>query len=109
LIAVGPIWQGGKQNEPYLLEAAVLNALNRADEYQLKSIAIPAISSGIYGFPKPLCAKIMLDTILKYIHDRDSENRPATLQRIRLVNFDEPTVSVFTDEFDKRKRAGKLL
>jgi O-acetyl-ADP-ribose deacetylase (regulator of RNase III) len=80
-----------------------------ADANGLRSISIPAISSGIYGFPKPLCAKIMFDTVLKYVYERDTETRPVSLQVIRLVNFDEPTVSVFTTEFDKRKREGKML
>ncbi len=51
----------------------------------------------------------MFDTVLKYVYERDTETRPVSLQVIRLVNFDEPTVSVFTTEFDKRKREGKML
>ena len=63
--AVGPIWSNKvpKERNVELLHSAVLNTLIMANELKCKSIAIPAISSGIYGFPKPLCAKTFFEAI----------------------------------------------
>lgn len=56
--AVGPVWSDyiPKEKNVQLLHSAVFNTLKKADEIKCKSVAIPAISSGIFGFPKPLCA-----------------------------------------------------
>ena len=53
---VGPIWQGGDRNEAELLRQATASSLRKAEEMKLRSIALPAISSGIFGFPKEHCA-----------------------------------------------------
>ena len=53
-------------------------------------MALPAVSSGIFGFPKELCAKIMLETISEFLK---TENK--TLTEVRLTNFDDPTVTIF--------------
>ena len=52
--AVGPVWSNGQENEPQELYNAVSNSLKLAVDLNCKSIALPAISSGIFGFPKPL-------------------------------------------------------
>jgi O-acetyl-ADP-ribose deacetylase (regulator of RNase III) len=62
---VGPVWKGGIKNEPNLLQACYQNSLKLANNYQLKSIVFPNISTGIYGYPKKEAAKIAIDTILK--------------------------------------------
>jgi O-acetyl-ADP-ribose deacetylase (regulator of RNase III) len=49
--AVGPIWHGGGDQEETKLEKAVLNSLKKAEELQARSVALPAISSGIFGAP----------------------------------------------------------
>lgn len=56
--AVGPIWNDriGPQANVDLLASAVMNTLIMAEKLECKSVSIPAISSGIFGFPKPLCA-----------------------------------------------------
>jgi O-acetyl-ADP-ribose deacetylase (regulator of RNase III) len=60
--AVGPVWRGGAQGEAALLARAYDSAFARARETgDVKSIAFPAISTGIYGFPKPDAARIALD------------------------------------------------
>ncbi|MDQ7031111.1 MAG: macro domain-containing protein [Desulfonauticus sp.] len=61
--AVGPIWQGGSQNEPVLLEKTYKSCLKLAREHHLKSIAFPAISCGAYGFPWDRAAEIALNSI----------------------------------------------
>ncbi|KAF0191581.1 MAG: Appr-1-p processing protein [Gammaproteobacteria bacterium] len=58
--AVGPIWQGGGGNESALLAACYLNAFEQALAKRVKSIALPCISTGAYGYPKPEAATIAL-------------------------------------------------
>lgn len=61
---VGPIWRGGKNNEEDILSECYTNSLKAAIRYDLKTIAFPNISTGVYGFPKPLAAEIAVKTIL---------------------------------------------
>ncbi|MCG8428580.1 MAG: O-acetyl-ADP-ribose deacetylase [Chromatiales bacterium] len=58
---VGPVWQGGDANEPELLRSCYHNALTLAAEKGLKSIAFPAISTGVYGYPKEPATRIALE------------------------------------------------
>ncbi len=58
----GPVWHGGKSNEPELLKNCYLNSLRLAEEYQLKVIAFPGISTGVYHFPLRLASEIAVDT-----------------------------------------------
>jgi len=57
---VGPVWHGGMSGEPELLESCYRNSLELANNYQIKSIAFPAISTGVYGYPKPEAAAIAM-------------------------------------------------
>jgi O-acetyl-ADP-ribose deacetylase (regulator of RNase III) len=61
--AVGPVWQGGGQGEPELLASAYRSALAIASAEQLQSIAFPAISTGIYGYPLQAATKIAVATV----------------------------------------------
>lgn len=61
---VGPVWRGGKHQEPELLRAAYKNSLQLAAGHDLTSIAFPAISCGVYGYPKGEAAVIACQTIL---------------------------------------------
>jgi O-acetyl-ADP-ribose deacetylase (regulator of RNase III) len=60
---VGPVWDGGNAGEATLLAACYRNSLALAEERGLHSIAFPAISTGIYGYPKDLAARIAVDTV----------------------------------------------
>ncbi len=64
---VGPVWYGGNQGEPELLKNAYENSLAIAREKGLKSIAFPAISTGVFGYPKEEAAKIAVDTALEFL------------------------------------------
>lgn len=94
--AVGPIW--GEGDEPAKLAAAIHGALELAEQRGLGSLALPAISTGIFGFPKDLAAQVILQAMADF-----SQLHPQSgLQDIRLVLFDEPSVRVFADEFARR-------
>ena len=86
--AVGPVWGDG--DEDAKLAAAVTGSLRVADELGLSSITFPAISTGIFGFPKDRAAKIMFKAIESYF----SENASG-LKLIKLVLWDDETVKVF--------------
>jgi O-acetyl-ADP-ribose deacetylase (regulator of RNase III) len=66
--AAGPMYGEGDDDEK--LRNATLNSLKRATEKGLKSVAFPAISTGIFGFPKDRCARIMLETVSGYLKDQ---------------------------------------
>ena len=85
--AVGPIH--GVDHEDDLLKDATLNSLKLADRNGLKSIAFPAISTGIYGFPKDRCATIMLSTIIAYLEG------PTGLEKVVYCLYDKETLEVF--------------
>ncbi len=63
--AVGPVWQGGKRNEPQLLASCYRNSILLAEQHGLKSIAFPAISCGIYGFPIDHAASVAVEATLQ--------------------------------------------
>jgi len=87
--AVGPVWGSGDEDSK--LAAAVCGSLERADELGLSSIAFPAISTGIFGFPAALAAKVMLSGILDYF----AAQPDSPLYLVMLVLFDEKMGSVF--------------
>ncbi|WP_353686961.1 macro domain-containing protein [Thermodesulfovibrio sp. 3462-1] len=92
--AVGPKW--GEGNEEEKLRNAVLSSLRLANEYKLKSISFPAISSGIYGCPKDMVAKILIQTVLEYL-----KNQNTTVEIVEFCLFDEDSYRYFKEEFDK--------
>jgi O-acetyl-ADP-ribose deacetylase (regulator of RNase III) len=65
--AVGPVWRGGAHNEDALLASCYRRCLDLAQEHSCESIAFPAISTGIYAFPKESAAKIAVDTVRNWI------------------------------------------
>ncbi len=93
--AVGP--RMGEGDEDNKLKDAILNSLKLASGKALKSISIPAISSGIFGFPKDRCAVILVNQAVEYI-----KNNPDTsLEIIEFCLFDEQTAGYFDNELKK--------
>jgi O-acetyl-ADP-ribose deacetylase (regulator of RNase III) len=86
--AVGPVWGDGDEDNK--LEAAVTGSLRVAEELKCASVALPAISTGIYGFPKERAAEIIFSAIEKFFADKSSG-----LKTVKLVLYDQPTVDVF--------------
>jgi O-acetyl-ADP-ribose deacetylase (regulator of RNase III) len=93
--AVGP--RMGEGDEDNKLKNAVRNSLMLASEKGLKSISIPAISSGIFGFPKDRCAKILVGENAGFL----KENKDASLHTIELCIRDDTTLNYFKKEFEK--------
>ncbi len=82
--AVGPVWQGGGEGEPELLASAYRAAFRLAAGADCRSVAAPAISTGIYGFPVDLAAAIAV---------REALQCPAPIDQVTLVAFDPVTQS----------------
>jgi O-acetyl-ADP-ribose deacetylase (regulator of RNase III) len=93
--AVGPVW--GEGDEQARLAAAIHGSLRLADQLGLGSIAFPAISTGIFGFPKSLAARVILSTMDDYL----SRNPGSNLKLIRLVLFDQDTLQAFINAWEQ--------
>lgn len=93
---VGPVWGSG--DEDHKLAQAVTAALHASDERKLKTLAFPAISTGIFGFPIERAAKVILEAIIHYAE----EHPQSTLQRIDLILFDRPAFTVFAEALRSR-------
>ena len=85
--AVGPQWGEGK--EDVKLRNATINSFKRAEELQLASIALPALSTGIFDFPIDRAARIILRAICDYL------NKPTRIQRVVLILFDSGGFDIF--------------
>ncbi|OQP30686.1 O-acetyl-ADP-ribose deacetylase [Pantoea latae] len=86
---VGPVWNGGSQNEAQLLKRAYQSCFRLAQQHDVKSIAFPSISTGIYRFPKKKAAEIALEAI------RDALADNPALQEVKIVCFDEETRAIY--------------
>ncbi|MDQ4090520.1 MAG: macro domain-containing protein, partial [Actinomycetota bacterium] len=85
---VGPRWRGGKQGEEELLSSCYRRSLEVADELGARSLAFPAISTGVYGYPAAEAATIAVDTI---------RSTPTSVELVRLVAFDERTLRLYEE------------
>jgi O-acetyl-ADP-ribose deacetylase len=93
--AVGP--RMGEGDEDNKLKSAVESSLKLATENGLRSISMPAISSGIYGFPKDRCAMILVGRTINYLH----VNPESSLELIEFCVFDDLTADYFEKEMNK--------
>jgi O-acetyl-ADP-ribose deacetylase (regulator of RNase III) len=82
---VGPVWNGGTKNEPELLARCYRNSLALAGKHGLQSIAFPAISTGIYGYPKEPATVIAVREVRAH----------ATLDRVIFCCFDTATAELY--------------
>jgi O-acetyl-ADP-ribose deacetylase (regulator of RNase III) len=83
---VGPVWHGGTSNEPELLARCYRNSLALAQSHRLTSLAFPAISTGIYGYPKEPAAEIAV---------REVKAHAAALERVIFCCFDIATADLY--------------
>ncbi|MDI6744296.1 MAG: macro domain-containing protein [Thermodesulfovibrionales bacterium] len=93
---VGP--RMGEGDEDNKLKNAVLSALRLASEKGLKSVSMPAISSGIFGFPKERCAKILVNESANFIKAQKS-----SLEIVEFCVYDDNTMEHFRREFERLK------
>jgi O-acetyl-ADP-ribose deacetylase len=84
--AVGPVWQGGQLGEAELLASCYQRAVQVAEDLDARVVAFPAISTGIFGFPRDLAAQIAVETL---------RGVDTTVKRVVLVAFDEETLNLY--------------
>jgi O-acetyl-ADP-ribose deacetylase (regulator of RNase III) len=83
---VGPVWRGGNAGEAELLASCYRRSLQHANQLKIKTIAFPAISTGIYGFPKQQAATIAIKEVQANI---------GALERVLFVCFDSETAEIY--------------
>jgi O-acetyl-ADP-ribose deacetylase (regulator of RNase III) len=86
---VGPVWDGEKNNEGTLLANCYKNSLKLAVENKIKTIAFPAISTGVYHFPLDKATKIAVTEVKKFLERNES------IEKVIYVCFDEETYQVY--------------
>jgi len=85
----GPVWRGGKNNEPALLASCYRSCLELASEYGCKTVDFPSISTGVYHFPLEKASVIAISTIKEYLSAHPE------IEQVRMVCFDERTKSFY--------------
>jgi len=94
---VGPVWRGGSNYEVALLRACYRSSFEVALENGVRSIAFPAISTGVYGFPKELAANIAIAAMREY---------EARLERIIACCFSEADARLYRQELERQRTRG---
>ena len=84
---VGPIWHGGDEGESELLASCYRESLARADEVGARSVAFPAISTGVYGYPITPATRVAVDTV---------RSTPTAVELVRFVCFNDEALSAYT-------------
>jgi len=100
---VGPVWRGGGEGEPALLASCHRRSLEAARREGLRTIAFPAISTGVYGYPMKEAARVALETVIEEI-----EKHPGAFDLVRFVLFDGEARRVWEETLrelvEKRKK-----
>ncbi|HEY1987125.1 MAG TPA: O-acetyl-ADP-ribose deacetylase [Terracidiphilus sp.] len=89
--AVGPVWNGGHRHEDELLAGCYRRSLELAAEHQARSIAFPAISTGIYHFPPHRAARIAIETVKAHVES-------SGVDLVNFVCFNEETLRIYQDQ-----------
>jgi O-acetyl-ADP-ribose deacetylase (regulator of RNase III) len=95
---VGPVWHGGAQKEDQLLADAYRNSLKLAVEKNVKSVAFPSISTGAYGFPIERAARIVFETVKRFVQEHPS------LNEVRFVTFSKNDFDVYRQLFEQEEK-----
>jgi O-acetyl-ADP-ribose deacetylase (regulator of RNase III) len=88
--AVGPVWQGGRNGEAALLTSAYRSSLQLANQYGCRTIALPALSTGAYGYPMDLACRIALEAAREHLSEQ------TTLELVRFVLFSNGGLGAFS-------------
>jgi len=94
---VGPVWHGGNNNEAELLKSCYVTALNLAKEYNLKTIAFPSVSCGVYHYPIKQAVEIAVSTVLEYIKNYKD------FDKIIFANISDEIVDEYNSKLNKDK------
>ena len=86
---VGPVWRGGSAGEDELLARCYRASLALAVAHDVRSIAFPAISTGVYGFPRPRACAIAVNETHRFLQTND------TLERVILISFERETAALY--------------
>jgi O-acetyl-ADP-ribose deacetylase (regulator of RNase III) len=95
---VGPVWSGGDQGEPDLLARVYRRCLELASGHECRSVALPAISTGVYGYPLENAARVALGTAVEFLE------RFGQPQLVRFVLFGDEALRVFETVFQEIAR-----
>ena len=86
---VGPVWRGGKNGESELLASCYRNSLTIAAKQEVKSIAFPSISTGVYGYPIELAARVAVETVSDVIR------KPSKIEEVIFCCFSPSDLAVY--------------
>jgi O-acetyl-ADP-ribose deacetylase (regulator of RNase III) len=95
---VGPVWQGGKVNEPQILESCYCNSMEQANIKSCTSVSFPSISTGAFGYPVGPAAQIALRAIADLLH------QPRSVKLVRFVLFDERSYKAYAAAAEELSR-----
>ncbi|MGH8475842.1 MAG: O-acetyl-ADP-ribose deacetylase [Methylococcales bacterium] len=95
---VGPVWRGGGQDEAQLLGSCYRKSMNLAASHAVSSIAFPAISCGVYGYPLEQAADIAIATLCEWL-----ASTPNDIQRVLLTCFDQKAFTTISDSMNRYK------
>jgi len=93
----GPVWHGGRKNEPELLASCYRSCLELASENGCKTVDFPSISTGVYHFPLEMASEIAIKAIAEYLFEHPE------IERVRMVCFDERTKKYYDDALGRLK------
>jgi O-acetyl-ADP-ribose deacetylase (regulator of RNase III) len=96
---VGPVWHGGTQDEANLLASCYRRSLELAVAHACRSIAFPAISTGVYGYPKDKAARIAVAAVAGFLSEGEAP------EKVILCCFDRITADLYRHEIERRGQA----
>lgn len=95
---VGPVWQGGKVNEPQILESCYCNSMEQANLKLCASVSFPSVSTGAFGYPVGPAAQIAVRVIADLLHE------PKSVKLVRFVLFDQRTYKAYAAAAEELSR-----
>jgi O-acetyl-ADP-ribose deacetylase (regulator of RNase III) len=92
---VGPVWRGGEQGEPELLASCYRSSLSLAARNNIRTIAFPAISCGIYGYPVKQACEIAMSEVIEFLSNNDS------IEKAIFTCFDQDIYGAYVEIFER--------